>query len=285
MKDLVISMESTCDILPDTKKEYDIEVFDMEFFVGEECFSSKNDDVVSSKIYQKMREGQKTSTSQINETLYEENFRKLMKTGKPILHIAFSGGLSGSCGCAKAVAARLNQEYEPKILVVDSKGACQGQVLLAISAREYVGSAKDIYELAAYVQGLADRTINRFSVDNLKYLAAGGRISGASAVVGNLLKIKPIIKADENGKLLSFTKVISRKKALKVMVEQFVKEVDKNSKFCYISHSDCEEDALFMKEMVEAETDFVPVVTYIGPVLGCHCGPGTVAMFYLGNKR
>ncbi len=285
MKDLIISTEATCDVLLETKEKLKLEIFDMDFFIGDEAYSSKTDDTISSGLYQKMREGKKVTTSQINEAMYEEYFSNLMKQQKPILHIAFSGGLSGSCAGAMAVAKRLNENFEPNIYVVDSKGACGGQVILAELAREFEKDAKDAAEVAEKLEAVVPKIINRFSVDNLKYLANGGRISGAAALVGNLLKVKPIIKADDEGRLLSFQKVISRKKALRVMANQFVQEVDKDSKFCYISHADCEEDANIIKSYIEAETDFKPVIMNIGPVLSCHCGPGTVAMFYIGHKR
>lgn len=285
MKDLIISMESTSDISEEMAKKYDIRVAPMEFFVGGEMISTKTDDVVSSKLYERMRAGEKTSTSQINETTYEEFFAELLKEDKPILHIAFSSGLSGSVNSAKAAASRLNNSFGEKIVVVDSLCGCQGQVILGILAREFENSAKDIYDVANYIENVKINVIHKFSVDNLKYLANGGRISGTTALVGNLLSIKPIIKVDTEGKLVSFTKVISRKKAIKTLVNQFKEEVDKNSKFCFISHSDCEEDALFMKDLVEKETGFKTIISNIGPVLGCHCGPGTVAMFYVGEKR
>lgn len=285
MDNLIISVESTSDLLKETSKEYDIRVINMQFSIGDEMYTTEFDDVVSSKLYEKMREGKKTSTSQINELIYEDYFKNLMKEEKPILHIAFSSGLSGSCDIAKNVANRLNKDFDKKIEVIDSLGGCQGQVILCILAREFSKKAKDLKEVVDYIESVKMKIIHKFSVDNLKYLAQGGRISGTAALVGNLLSIKPIIKVNDNGRLVSFMKVISRKKALKVLVNQFKEEVDENSNFCFISHSNCEEDALFMKNLIETETKFEPVVSNIGPVLGCHCGPGTVAIFYIGNKR
>lgn len=284
MKDLIISMESTSDISKDFMIKYDIRVSPMEFFVGGEMISTKEHDVVSSKLYERMRAGEKTSTSQINEIAYEEFFAGLLNENKPILHIAFSSGLSGSINCAKAAANKLNSSFGEKIIVIDSLGGCQGQVILGVLAREFSKIAKDIYEVANYIEDIKHKIVHKFSVDNLKYLASGGRISSATAIVGNLLSIKPIIKVDNDGRLVSFMKVISRKKALKTLVNQFKEEVDEKSQFCFISHSDCKEDALFMKDLVEKETKFTPIISNIGPVLGCHCGPGTVAMFYVGSK-
>ena len=199
MENLIISMESTSDISSQMKKDYDIDVISMDFFVNDEMFSTENDDVETSNLYKKMREGAKTSTSQINETNYEIYFRSLLKKNSPILHIAFSSGLSGSVNSAKAAADKLNREFGEKIIVVDSLCGCQGQVILGIIAREFSKDAKNIYEVVECIEKIKLKIVHRFSVDNLKYLANGGRISGAAALVGNILNIKPIINLDNNG--------------------------------------------------------------------------------------
>lgn len=285
MDKLVISMEATSDITKELAEEYDLYIAPMSFLVDGEEFSTSEHNVVSSGLYEKMREWKKTSTSQINEESYYEFFLELLKKGNEILHIGFSSGLSGSVNSAKLAADRLNNEKGSKILVIDSLSGCYGQVILGVLAREFSKDAKTIEEVAGYIEGLKLKIIHRFSVDNLKYLANGGRISGVSAIVGNLLSIKPIIRVDDSGKLVSMMKVISRKKALRTLVNQFKQEVDQSYKFCFISHSDCETDAVYMKELIESETEYKAVIDNIGPVLGCHCGPGTVAMFYVGGKR
>jgi len=285
MDNLVISMEATSDITKELAEKYNLCIAPMSFLIDGEEFSTTKHDVVSSGLYEKMREWKKTSTSQINEENYYEFFSELLKNGNEILHIGFSSGLSGSVNSAKLAADRLNNEQGSKIIVIDSLSGCYGQVILGVLAREFSKNATTIEDVVEYVEELKPKIIHRFSVDNLKYLANGGRISGVSAIVGNLLSIKPIIRVDDNGKLVSMMKVISRKKALRTLVNQFKQEVNKNFKFCFISHSDCEVDAVYMKELIEAETDYLPVIDNIGPVLGCHCGPGTVAMFYVGDKR
>lgn len=285
MEKLIISTDSTSDISKELAEKYDIKVAHMDFWVGDEEFNTEKDTVESSMIYPKMREWKKTSTSQINEETYYEFFKELIKEDKNVLHIAFSSGLSGQVNNAVNAAKRVNKEENANIYVLDSLCGCAGMVMLGIFAREFYKKAKDINEVADYLKTMAPKLVHRFSVDNLKYLTAGGRISSAAAVVGNLLQIKPIINLDDSGNLVSMMKVISRKKALKTMANQFLNEVDKNYDFCFISHSDCLQDAEYLKNLIETESNYHPTVNFIGPVLGCHCGPGTVAIFFVGKHR
>jgi len=124
-----------------------------------------------------------------------------------------------------------------------------------------------------------------FSVENLKYLANGGRIKQSTAFIGNVLNIKPILKADNTGKLVQTKKVISRKKALVTLFNIFKETNTNESNICFISHADCLEDALVIKELVKKETNYDVIITNLGPIIGSHSGPGTIAMFYLGKER
>ena len=203
MKDLIISIDATGDLTKELEEKYNICHVDMDFFVGEDQYNTNNDDVVSSNIYERMRKGERTSTSQLNETIYEEYFSNLIKENKPIVHITLSSGLSGTYNSAVAVAEKFNN-IGANIKIVDSIGGSSGQGLLAMLARDFSENAKSVDEVVNYLETTKRNFSYHFTVDNLKYLAQGGRISGTAAVVGNLLNIKPIIKADENGKLFSF---------------------------------------------------------------------------------
>lgn len=284
MKDLIISIDATGDLTKELEEKYNICHVDMEFFVGEDQYNTKDDDVVSSKIYERMRKGERTSTSQINEALYEEYFSKLIKENKSIIHITLSSGLSGTYNSAVAVAERFNNDGA-NIKIVDSIGGSSGQGLLAMLARDFAENAETVDEVVEYLETTKMNFSYHFTVDNLKYLAQGGRISGAAAIVGNLLSIKPIIKADDNGKLFSFMKVISRKKALKTLVNLFKENVKEGTKYCFVSHADAEADALQIKSMIEEFSKVEVILTNIGPVMGSHCGPGTVALFYESTKK
>lgn len=281
MKNLIISLEATCDLTKEIIKQYNLDVVDMEFMVGEDTFSTKEDDVVSSNLYERMKQGDKTSTSQINQALYEEYFENLLKEGAPILHLAFSSGLSCTYNSAKKASEVLNEKYGKKIYVIDTLAACSGHGLLAILTRRFSESAKDIGEVVEFVEKTKHKIKHIFTVDNLKYLANGGRLKTSSAIIGTILNIKPVMQTDEGGKLVVESKVISRKKALLSLFEKMKKNYDREEKMCFISHSACLGDAEFLCEKIKTELGLEPIIANLGPIIGSHSGPGTLAMFYL----
>lgn len=285
MENLIISMEATCDLPKELIEKYDFKIINMNFIVGGIGYSTETDGVVSTGLYEKMRAGEKTSTSQINSTGYQRFFRDLLKQGKPILHIAFSSGQSGTYYVAKSEADEINKNSENKIYVIDSLCSCSGHGMLGILAREFSKTAKDIDEVIAYIENIKNYLNHIFSVDNLKYLANGGRISATGAFIGNMLKIKPIMRVDEKGSLCVVQKVISRKKALLTIFEKTKQIYDENYDICFISHADCLQDAEFLKEKIEKETKLKPIITNLGPVIGCHSGPGTIAVYFIGKSR
>lgn len=285
MEDLIISMEATCDLPKELIEKYNFKIINMNYNVGGVCYSTENDTVISTKLYERMRAGERTSTSQINQISYSRFFRELARENKPILHIGFSSGQSGTFYVAKKIADEINEEIGNKIYVVDSLCSCSGQGMLGILAMEYSKNAKNIEELIDYLERTRGLLNHIFSVDNLKYLANGGRISSSSAFIGNILNIKPVMRVDENGALAVTQKVISRKKALMTIFNKAKENYDKNYDICFVSHADCLEDAEFLKSKIEAETTLKPVITNLGPVIGCHSGPGTIAVYYIGTSR
>jgi len=285
MEEIIISMEATCDLPKDIVEKYNFKIVNMDFMVDDDIYSTSKDDVTSTRLYAKMKNGSKTSTSQVNEQLYTEFFEELIKQGKPILHIAFSSGLSKTYDCAVKSAEELNKKYGSKIFVVDSLCACSGHGYLGVLASEYAKKAKDITDLVKYVEKTKMQLCHDFTVDNLKYLANGGRVKASTAFVGNILNIKPIMKMDNEGHLCSCSKVISRKKSLTTLYKQFVDKKDDNFKTIFISHADCRDDAMLIYNLVKENTDFEPILTDLGPVIGSHSGPGTIALFYLSDQR
>ena len=281
MKDLIISLESTCDLTPELLKEFDLAQIDMNFFVDGQEFSTEKDSVTSSGLYEKMKNGKRTSTSQINTENYTEFFESLLSQNKPILHLAFSSGLSGTYHAACQAAELLNQTHENKIYVVDSLCACGGHGLIAILTREFSKNAKNVDEVISFVEDLKTKLVHSFTVDNLKYLANGGRLKASSAFVGNLLNIKPVMKVDENGKLVVAQKVIGRKCAISQMFNIYKQSHSDSTTTCIISHANCLADAKSLASMMEKEFHITPIITDLGPIIGCHSGPGTLAYFYV----
>ncbi len=282
---VIISMEATCDLNSEIIKENDFRIIDMNFLIDGKEFCTANDDVVSSNLYGKMKEGAKTSTSQVNQIAYEEFFTELLKEGKDVLHLAFSSGLSQTCESAIKAAITVNKNNKNKVYVVDSLCACAGQGLLALVAKKYIDDGADIKSAVNFVEEMKMKVSHLFSVDNLKYLANGGRIKKTSAIVGNVLHIKPVMKADEQGKLVVMQKVMSRKKALKELLNIYNETCDDNYNFCIISHADCQEDAVYIQNNVNSLKGANSVITNLGAIIGSHSGPGTIAFFFISKTN
>lgn len=284
MLDVIISLEATCDLEKEQIEKYNLSVIDMEFEVNGNQFSTESDDVVSSKLYELMLQKKKTGTSQINEFKYEQYFTELLKQNKPILHLAFSSGLSGTCETAIKVAEKLNKENDNQIYVIDSLCACSGHGLFGVIARDYANKCDNLSELIVFLEGLKHKMYHYFTVDSLTYLANGGRIDGRKAFFGNLLNIKPVMQMSKTGTLEVLYKVISRKKSISSLASLTEKMYDDDYSYCFISHANCLNDALLLKEKIEKTTNLKPIITHLGPVIGCHSGPGTLAIYFIGKQ-
>ncbi len=285
LSQFIISLEATCDLPKAIIAENDFRIIDMEFFIDGKEFNTKEYDVVSSDLYAKMREGLKTSTSQINKQLYVEFFQKILKEGKDVLHLAFSSGLSQTYQSALDASEEVNKNSTNKVYVIDSLCACAGHGLFAILAKEYAENGNDINETIKYLENLKLNVAHLFSVDNLKYLANGGRIKKTSAMVGNILHIKPVMKMDDLGHLVLEQKVMSRRKAIKEIFNKYVETFSPEYKHCLISHADCYEDAEYLKNMIKEFRDIEVTLTNLGPIIGSHSGPGTLALFFVAKNN
>ena len=282
-RDIIISMEATCDLNSQIIKENDFRIIDMSFLVDGVEYCTDKDDVITSGLYFKMKEGSKTSTSQVNQIAYEEFFAELLKEGKDVLHLAFSSGLSQTCQSAINASEKVNKNSKNKVYVIDSLCACAGQGLFALVAKKFIDEGGDIKSAIEFLESMKMKISHLFSVDNLKYLANGGRLKKSSAIVGNVLHIKPVMKADEEGKLVVMQKVMSRKKALKELLSIYSETCDDDYKFCIISHADCLQDAVFIQENIKEMKGIDSVITNLGPIIGSHSGPGTIAFFFVSK--
>ncbi len=285
MEKLIITLEATCDMPQHILDEYDLKVIDMDFLIEDRLYNTATDTVVSAELYAKMKKGAKTSTSQINAKLYEEFFQKYLDNDCDILHLAFSSGLSGTGATAVDVAEAINKTSKNKIHVVDTLCACSGQGLIAMLVRDYAKTAQNINDVIEYTKSIIPKIAHIFTVDNLKYLANGGRVKGSTAFIGNLLNIKPVMHMDDSGHLVALSKVISRRKSLQAIVDKVLKERDSSSRYCFISHADCVADANYVYDLICSNSDMKPIICDLGPIIGSHSGPGTLAVFYLANNR
>lgn len=270
--------------------QLDLHIISMLFNIGgEECVSYiKGQHTDLKQFYDRMRQKEKVTTSQINVETFIETLEPLLEQGKDVLYIAFSSALSGTCQAANIAADTLRERYPGrKVLVADSLCASMGEGLLVYYAAKQRLAGKSIDEVYQWVIDNRLRLCHWFTVDDLFFLHRGGRVSSASAVLGTMLGVKPVLHVDDEGRLILVGKTRGRKKSLDQLVEHMVQTVEKpEEQVIFISHGDAPEDAAYVEQQVRDKFAVKEiVVNYIDPVIGGHSGPGTVALFFLGSKR
>lgn len=237
-------------------------------------------------FYEKMRAGTNVITAQVNAFAFIEAFEPVLKGGEDVLYIGFSSKLSGTVQSAHSAAEELKTKYpERKVIVIDSCSASLGEGLLVYYAARKQDLSLD--DLAKWVEENKLRFIHWFTVDDLVYLKRGGRISGATAAIATILNIKPVMHVDNEGYLVAVEKVQGRKKSLRGLFEHMEKTVDtKETDTVFIGHCDAKADAEYVASLVhEKYPDMLIHIDTIGTSIGAHSGPGTIALFFVGNER
>lgn len=286
MKQFVITADSAADMPREYLQEKDIPVMSLSYMIDGETYEDM-DGLESKEFFDRIRNGSMPTTSQVNPEQARAVFEPLVKAGKEILHIGFSSGLSGSVNSAKIAAEELMEEYkDARIIVIDTKCASMGEGLLLYKAVQMKEQGKNIDEIADWVEKNKLHVCHNVTVDDLFHLQRGGRISKATAVLGSMIKIKPIIFMDNDGKLQVVGKERGRKKSLNVLVEQMEKQFGAfENDIVMIVHGDCMEDAEYVKGLIEERFGIRNVmINDVGSVIGSHTGPGVVAVFSMGNK-
>lgn len=219
---------------------------------------------------------------------YHDAFTPVLAGGQDILYLSFSSGLSGTCQAANLAAQEMAEQFpDRRVLVVDSLQASMGEGLFVyLVARKAKRENLDLDAAAAYAKDLAPKVCAWFTVNDLMFLKRGGRLSGAAAVAGTLLGIKPVLHVDEEGHLIPKEKVRGRRASLDALVKHFeATALDKTGGTVFISHGDCADDARYVIDKLRALGVKEIEMGEIGPVIGAHSGPGTVALFWLGSAR
>jgi len=288
MKDYIIITDTACDISPATLKEWGVAYLNLTYrFDGEDKdYTGEETDI--KKFYDKMRDGGVAKTAAINPDAFEKEFEKHLKKGYDILYLGFSSGLSTTFNSSQIAANELSAKYpNQKIVCIDSLCASAGQGLFVYLVVEEKKKGATIEQAAEYAEKLVPNLCHWFTVDDLVYLKRGGRVSPTTAFVGNVLGIKPVLHVDNEGKLINMTKARGRKISMKALAEKFGEFAsDKKNGTIFISHADCKADAeLLAQNIKEAYGATVDLITDIGPVIGAHAGPGTVALFFVGKER
>lgn len=268
-------------------KHYDIEVIPLTFIVDDKEFQlTDTDDFDYDEYYKELGEGKKVNTSQVTPQQYMDVFEEILKNGEDILFVALSSGVSGTFNSAKFAAEELLETYpERKIRVIDSLGASLGEGLLAVEAAELRDAGKSIDEVADYLEFEKYKMAQIFAVDDLKHLRRTGRISGAIAMVGSVLSIKPILKGDTQGKIVSECNARGRKQAIRALAEKYQELVDKpEEQMIGISYGGCREDAVHLANLISkiAEPKKVWLVPH-EPATGSHVGPGMLGLYFKGK--
>ena len=250
-------------------------------------FDDKNDDTLKD-MYQGLRAGEVAKTSAVNPSRWSQAMEKALAVGKDVLVLAFSSGLSTTYQSAVIAAEELKDEYpDRKIQVIDTLCASMGQGLLVWYACKKRDEGLSLDEVAQWVLDNRLHLCHWFTVDDLMYLKRGGRISAATALVGTMLQIKPLLHVDDEGHLINMTKTRGRKAAIDAMVKK-AQELGAgyDNSTMFISHGDCLSDAEYLSRQLKEKCGVKDVViSYVGAVIGSHSGPGTLALFFLGSHR
>ena len=289
MADYIISTTSTADLPKEYVQKNDVVVLPYSFIIGEtEYLDDFGASMPIKTFYNKVRDGALPTTSMVNQNIYRDFFTPLLEQGKDVLFLEFSSGLSGSYQNAEAVIQELNAKYPNKIYFCDTLCASLGQGLLVDYIVKMRRDGKSIEEAHTWAEEHKRNMIHWFTVDDLNHLRRGGRVSAVSAFLGTMLNIKPVLDVDDAGHLIPIEKVRGRKKALKMLVKMMKSDIENpDGQTVFISHGDAPEDAQYVEKKVrEAFPTITDIMIHtIGPVIGAHSGPGTVALFYFGKKR
>lgn len=291
MADYVISTDTSCDFPLEYVQEHQLPLVTLFYSIDGVSGSNGCPNAEELKnFYDKMRAGAQTKTQQASIEDTEQVFREVAQQGKDLLHIAFSSGLSGTANAARLAAENIMEEFpDRKIVVIDSLCASLGQGLLVDYAIRQREQGKTLEETAQWVQEHIQNLCHLFTVEDLKYLQKGGRISKTTALVGTMIGIKPVLHVDEEGKLVPIAKVRGRKASVQALVQKMEENIGsfrQQKQTIFISHGDCLEDAKALAQMVKEKfgyDDFL--INNVGPTIGSHSGPGTLALFFLGEKR
>lgn len=290
MENYIITTDTTSDLPESYIQEHGLGIMSLSYTIDGGTYDRSHELPVK-EFYAKMRAGSMPTTAQVNPEGAREVFAGMMKEhDADILHIAFSSGLSGSCNSAMIAAEELREEYKDhRVIVIDSLAASLGEGLLVHKALMNQKKGMTLDENARWLEDNKLHLVHNFTVDDLFHLHRGGRVSKTAAVIGTMINLKPILHVDNEGHLIPVSKVRGRKKSLIALVDSMEKQMgsyrEQNDIF-FISHGDCEEEARFVADLVKQRFGIESfLINHVGPTIGAHSGPGTMALFYMGEYR
>ncbi|MCR5609475.1 MAG: DegV family protein [Lachnospiraceae bacterium] len=292
MNEYVIITDSSCDLPNSIVEEYNLYVEPLAVRVDDKEYKNYPDqrDITFEEFFKKVKEGAKVATSATNVYDYTSEMEPLLEAGKDILILSFDSAISNTYNASRMATEEMQEKYpDRKIICIDTLCAALGQGIIVYLAAQMKKEGKTIEEVAEFVEANKLRITTWVTVDDLGYLKRGGRISATSEMIGSMLKIKPIIVLNDEGKLISHSKLRGRKLALKFIADKLVEDL-KNSdrKIFAIGHAECLDEAKEVEKMVREQfpdEELECIIEYVGPVIGAHIGPGALVGFAFGQKR
>ncbi len=286
----VIFTDSSCDLPAELARELELVVLPLTLTLGGKEYANYLDgrEIGFGEFYGRVRQGETAVTSAANAEGYVTQMKPILEEGRDILLLVFSSGLSSTYQSALLAVEELREVYpERKMLTVDTRCASMGQGLLVYLTVQKRAEGLSIEEARDWAEKERERLSHWFTVDDLMYLKRGGRLNAATALVGTALGIKPIIHIDDEGHLVNVGKARGRQGALSALADRVAELAVEPEKYpVFISHGDCREDAEALGRMVKQRLGVKKVViSYVGPVIGAHTGPGVVAIFFVGKHR
>lgn len=278
-----IITDATCDYGKEYYEKNNIELIPMQVAIEDDIYvDDKNADL--KEFYKKIRLGKKPTTSMISPSIYEEVFEKHLKNGDDILYIGFSSGLSGCYNASVMAKKTLEEKYENKVYCLDSLLASQGMGILIDEALRLLKENKSIEEIYNYLENLKKRIVILLGVDNLFHLERGGRISKATAIIGTTINLKPIIKVNEEGKLVSFKKLLGRKKMELTLLDYVVNYADESFKDkIFVINGDSDADSQDLKTKIDLKLNTNSAIINLGTIVGSHAGAGSLAVIFVSK--
>lgn len=288
MNEYIVFTDSCCDVSPQLLQKWGVLFADMTFTFEGESREYISTDIPNAEFYERMRQGAVAKTAAINADAFMRAFEPILHEGKDVLYVAFSSGLSTTVNSAHMAAEELKETYpERKIVIVDTLAASAGGGLMVYMAVAKKNEGVTIEENAAYLESLVAHHCIWFTVDDLEYLKRGGRVSPLVALAGSLMGIKPVLQMDDEGHLIKVSTARGRKKAIEALANKYAElSYEEKDTPIFISHAQCKADANLLADILRQRHDAeVTLITEIGPVIGSHAGPGTLALFFIGKHR
>lgn len=268
---------------------YGLKIIPFSYFIdGKEYTCLDTDSFNGDEYYAMIKGGVRVTTTQITPQRYVDFIEPIVKEGQDVIFVCMSSGISGSCSSASIAAGQLMEEYpERKIRVVDTKGASLGEGIIALHAARMRDEGWETDKAADELERLSRCMFQVFTVDDLMHLRRGGRLSNLSAIVGTVLHIKPLLKGNEDGKIVAFSKVRGRKRSIEALAEHYDKlAVEPEKQIVGIAQAGCRADAEYLVSLLKRNRPPMEIVNVeYEPVTGSHVGPGALALFFLGDEN